>query len=182
MTNLLHKIFFVVLTASALLTTALGQDAQRFAGVWVLDQESSSSRKGDRDSFKYYQLDLAFEGNKLVITKDFEFRNRRTNYQITLFTDKSGEKNRVPGPNGISEIASKTRWKKHAIVREYATESENIPLVRLVIHTTEKYALSENGETLIVTQSHMSDVNPGDLRTIAMGNLSSNTKLVFRRK
>ena len=177
MRNIL-TLLFVLFSAGA----AYGQDPTHFAGTWLLDKEASFARESDRDAYKKYLLELTVEGDKVVLRKDIEYHTSKTNIEMVLFPGGKGETNTFPTERGgRMEIKSKTKLKDNSIVREFTRGVEGPLGMNRIDRTTEKFTLSQDGKYLVYTQTRRSELEPGDLRVVQMGNMNLKMKLFFRR-
>jgi len=176
----------IIFSLSLVLTAhSFAQTPELFSGKWILDK--SAPANSEAAHYSYYHLSLSFDGDKLTVTKDFEFDRRKTSYSLILFTNKRGEKNSVPNPlSEEAEVSSKTRWKNGSIIREYSRQQDMGSIQSMNMYrvetTIEKYSLSEDTKNLYLTTTVTSEMYTNGMSSKTMGNLNSVVKLVFRRE
>jgi hypothetical protein len=119
-----------------------------FTGTWIFDAKASQVASDFKRDFKDYTLVIVHAEPEIKITRSAVFRNENISADLILYSDRRGEKNQPYFRVKTQEVASKSFWKKGALVRE-STETL-LPDVNAQIRTTEKYILSEDKKTLII--------------------------------
>jgi len=145
-------------------------EREDFNGTWVIDKGKSST---DGKIFDNYFLVISFQDNKFKITKVFVSGKKAATYEITLVTDKSGEKNRYAGFDTMMERISKTYWQKNTLVSEFKITPDN---KKFKFGGTERYYLSKDGKKLTVESVQTSPAVPLVVEDLLK------SKLVFQRK
>jgi hypothetical protein len=147
-----------------------GNDKANFNGTWVIDKDKSTN---DGKLWDNYFLIIAFKDNQFKITKVFVSGKKAGTYELTLVTDKSGEKNKYIRLDGSVERTSKTYWQKNTLVSEYKSRNSD---KKYTLGGTEKYYLSKDGKKLFVESVQTSPAVPFGFEDLLK------SRLVFRRK
>jgi hypothetical protein len=145
-------------------------ERENFNGTWVIDKGKSSS---DGKMFDNYFLIIDFKDNKFKVTKVFVSGKKAATYEITLSTDKTGEKNRYIGFDGMLERNSKTYWQKNTLVSEFKITPDH---KKYKYGGTERYSLSKDGKKLIFESVQTTPAVPFPIEDLLK------TRLVFQRK
>ena len=143
------------------------QEKPNFNGVWILDEQSSLTDEEIKNRYKDYKLVIKQTESEIKITRSAIFEGVPLTVDMILYPDNRGENNKSSFVDLKKEIKSKTQFKKHSIIRKYGDEK---------VSTTEKYSLSEDEKTLILTYK----MSPKSSTTIILP--SDNARLIFKRK
>lgn len=165
------KIFILLLVIS-LSVVAFAQENTRenFNGTWILDKNRSTNYG---KFFDNHYLIISFKDNQFKITKVFVVDKKAASYELTLLTDKSGEKNNYIGLDGNMERSSKTYWQKNSLISEYKLKPDK---GKITFGGTERYHLSKDGQKLFVESMQTAPVMPLMLEDLVK------SRLVFQRK
>lgn len=156
----------------------INAEKRDLSGTWTLNSKVSDNIA---KNYKDYTVKIFVSGKEVKITRDYTSKNSPINYTLTLFTDKSGEKNLIPYAEDILEVESQTYWKKDRLYRDceffrsFESMRNNIFLERF----TEKYELSEDGKKLTIISTNRPSTQISGVETSPMKFVPITTKLVF---
>jgi len=71
----MRKLLIIFSLSLVLTAHSFAQTPELFSGKWILDK--SASANSEAGHYSYYHLSLSFDGDKLTVTKDFEFDLRK---------------------------------------------------------------------------------------------------------
>jgi len=174
----MKKIIFLIAAVLLLSFSIAAQDKPQpvnpdFTGTWIFDAKASQVAADFKRDFKDYTLVIVHTEPQIKITRSAVFKNENISADLVLYSDKRGEKNQPYFRVRTQEATSKSFWKKGVLVRE--SMETLLPNVNGQIRTTEKYILSEDKKTLIIT---------GTINAVGVTVLvdTTNYRWVFRKK
>jgi hypothetical protein len=150
------------------------------SGTWTLNQKASDKIA---KNYEDYTVKISVSGKEIKISRNYKSKDVPVNYTLTLFADKSGEKNLIPYAEDLLEIESETYWKKDQLYRDYeffrsfASMQDKIFRERF----TEKYELSEDGEKLTIISTSRPSTQLSGIESPPMKFVPITTKLVFSK-
>lgn len=165
---------FILLFVICLNTVAFSQEKQNerinFSGTWVFDKDRSTNYGRFFDN---HYLIISIKDNQFKISKVFVVDKKAATYEITLLTDKTGEKNTYVAVGGNIERTSKTYWQKNNLISEYKLKPEK---EKMTFGGTERYYLSKDGQKLFIESVQTSPAMPFVVEDL------TKSRLVFQRK
>jgi hypothetical protein len=175
------KLTIALLFISFLSIVALGQTEKNrldekikpdFTGVWILDEAKS------KDVGYGLTLTVVEKDPEMKITKTYNFKGAKKIVEQIYYTDGRT----VPDtPMGFSTVSQKSIWQSGKLVHTQQASRDGGKTIEQTI--TEKWELSADGKTLILTTNESGSVQSKNIRTgqTAISQADVTTVLKFKR-